>query len=103
MEGADCDIGGKCYGASVPAHRALAAGADVIVAHSMNGEALPADHGYPLRLVAPGVVGARQVKWLKRIVLAAEESPSHWQQHDYKSFSPSADPAKLPYDTAVSI
>lgn len=44
----------------------------------MNDEELPADHGYPLRLIAPGVVGARQVKWLNRIVLAEEESPSHW-------------------------
>jgi sulfite oxidase len=32
----------------------------------------------------PGVVGARSVKWLNKIVLSNEESKSHWQQNDYK-------------------
>ncbi|OTF78756.1 hypothetical protein BLA29_014823, partial [Euroglyphus maynei] len=52
----------------------------------MNGEPLPADHGYPIRLIAPGIVGARNVKWLGRIVLSDHESTSHWQRNDYKSF-----------------
>jgi sulfite oxidase len=39
----------------------------------MNGEALPRDHGFPLRVVVPGFVGARSVKWLDRIVLMKDE------------------------------
>ena len=42
------------------------------------------DHGYPIRVVVPGVVGARNVKWVNRIVLSDKESSSHWQQNDYK-------------------
>ena len=38
-----------------------------IVATSMNSVPLPPDHGYPSRLVAPGLVGARHVKWLSQI------------------------------------
>ena len=34
----------------------------------MNGETLPRDHGYPIRAVVPGVVGARNVKWLNNII-----------------------------------
>ena len=50
------------------------------------------DHGYPIRVVVPGVVGARNVKWLNRIVLSPEESTSHWQQNDYKgTFCPFLD------------
>lgn len=30
----------------------------------MNGETLPRDHGFPVRVIVPGVVGARNVKWL---------------------------------------
>ena len=64
---------------------------DVLLAYEMNGARLPRDHGFPVRVVVPGVVGARNVKWLNRIVISAEESQSHWQQSDYKGFSPSVD------------
>ena len=47
------------------------------------------DHGFPLRVIVPGVVAARSVKWLNRIHLSSEESSSHWQQRDYKIFPPS--------------
>jgi len=57
-----------------------------ILAYEMNGEPLPRDHGYPLRIIAPGIVGARQVKWLTCIKTSEEESTSHWQRKDYKVF-----------------
>lgn len=57
----------------------------------MNGVPLPKDHGYPIKVVVPGVVGARNVKWLGRIVVSEKESDSHWQQNDYKGFCPSTD------------
>lgn len=31
------------------------------------------DHGYPLRVIVPGVIGARSVKWLDSINIIAEE------------------------------
>lgn len=40
---------------------------DVLVAYGMNGEMLRPEHGYPLRLVAPGLQGVSWVKWLRRI------------------------------------
>lgn len=41
---------------------------------------LSADHGFPLRVVVPGVTGARSVKWLSRIITSKQESQAHWQQ-----------------------
>ncbi|KAL4861712.1 hypothetical protein BDV12DRAFT_190904 [Aspergillus spectabilis] len=46
----------------------------VILAWEMNGEPLPKIHGYPLRVVVLGYIGARSVKWLYRI--KAIENPS---------------------------
>jgi len=40
---------------------------DVLLAYEMNGEPLPAQHGYPLRLLMPGWYGMASVKWLHAI------------------------------------
>jgi len=81
----------KCYAVSIPTEKAMDARGDTLLAWGMNGEDLPRDHGYPLRVVVPGVVGARNVKWLGKIVAAPAESTGHWQVKDYKGFSPSVD------------
>jgi DMSO/TMAO reductase YedYZ molybdopterin-dependent catalytic subunit len=39
----------------------------ILLCYEMNGEALPAANGFPLRLIAPGWYGVANVKWLKRI------------------------------------
>jgi sulfite oxidase len=80
--------GSEAYGASIPIDSALNPYGDVILAHTMNGEPLPRDHGFPLRAIVPGHVAARSVKWLKRITVSDEESHTQWQRRDYKSFGP---------------
>ena len=83
FEGADHDITGSTYEASIPVNSALSPEKDVLVAYEMNGVPIPRDHGFPVRLIAPGIVGARNVKWLTKIKSSKEESLSHWQQNDY--------------------
>lgn len=91
FEGLDTDPTSNCYAASIPLSKAMDPRGDVILAYEMNGEPLTRDHGFPCRVIVPGVVGARNVKWLGRIVVSKIESNSHWQQNDYKGFSPSTD------------
>lgn len=38
------------------------------------GETLPRDHGYPIRLLAPGHAGCRNVKWVQQIIVSDEAS-----------------------------
>jgi sulfite oxidase len=61
------------YHVSVPLRKCLAKDGDCILAWAMNGQTLPRDHGFPLRVVIPGYVGARSVKWISRIVAMKEE------------------------------
>lgn len=91
FEGLDYDVTGNQYGASIPIWKALDTRGDVILAYEMNGFPIPPDHGYPIRVIVPGVVGARNVKWLGKIKVSEQESSSHWQQNDYKGFSPTTD------------
>jgi len=93
----------KSYGASIPIYKAMDKYGDVLLAFEMNGTEIPLDHGYPLRVIVPGVVGARNVKWLKSIYLSKSESPSHWQQNDYKGFCPSTDWNNVDFSKSVAI
>lgn len=56
----------------------------------MNGKPLTPNHGYPVRVIVPGVAGARSVKWLDRITVQEEESNNHYQIYDYKVLPPQA-------------
>ncbi|XP_024185812.1 sulfite oxidase isoform X5 [Rosa chinensis] len=80
---------GGPYKASIPLIQATSPEADVLLAYEMNGETLNRDHGYPLRVVVPGVIGARSVKWLDSINVIAEECQGFFMQKDYKMFPPS--------------
>jgi DMSO/TMAO reductase YedYZ molybdopterin-dependent catalytic subunit len=48
---------------------------DVLIGYEMNGSALPAEHGFPARLVVPGFYGTNSVKWLTRITLVESRAP----------------------------
>jgi DMSO/TMAO reductase YedYZ molybdopterin-dependent catalytic subunit len=41
----------------------------VILAYKMNGQIMPASHGGPVRVVAPGTYGSKSIKWVQRVVL----------------------------------
>lgn len=90
FEGADEVIDGKAtfpFGGSVPMSKLLEEDENtpgVLLATHMNGEPLLADHGFPLRTIVPGYIGARSVKWLRKIVVSDKPSPNHFIADVYK-------------------
>lgn len=75
------------FGASVPLERVTNTNDEqvgVLLATTMNGQPLTAEHGAPLRAVTPGFIGARSVKWLQKILVSDKPSPNHFVAHAYK-------------------
>ncbi len=57
---------------------------DTLLAYALNGETLPRDHGFPVRALAPGWVGAASIKWLGRIVVSSEPL---WTRNNTTSYT----------------
>jgi sulfite oxidase len=70
------------FGGSIDMRKALAD--EVILATHLNGSPLPPSHGFPLRAIVPGWIGARSVKWLSRITALATPSENYFQAKAYR-------------------
>ena len=55
------------------------AGDDVLIAYGMNGVPLPQAHGFPVRMIVPGLYGMKSVQWLTEIEIVS---------HDFKGLLP---------------
>ena len=70
------------YGTSINYFTAMDPACDVMLAYEQNGEKLTPDHGYPLRLIIPGYIGGRMIKWLNEITVTSEESDNFFHFND---------------------
>ncbi len=70
------------FGGSIPIDKASRR--EVLLAWGMNGEPLPAVHGAPVRVVVPGYIGARSVKWLERVEVRSTPWPGYFQDVVYR-------------------
>lgn len=57
--------------------------ADVLLAHTMNGEKLTPSHGFPSRAIVPGWYAMASVKWLHRIIVTDKPFAGYYQSIDY--------------------
>jgi sulfite oxidase len=89
FEGADLSPEAKpaqLFGGSVPLDKACRS--EVLLAWAMNGAPLPPVHGAPVRVVVPGYIGARSVKWLTHVELRSEPWPGYFQNVVYRLLAP---------------
>ena len=89
--GADMVVGRSVdgYECGFPLENALD-GRDAMIAVAMNGEALPLEHGFPARLVVPGLYGyVSATKWLTEIELTRFADFEHyWEQRGWAERAP---------------
>jgi DMSO/TMAO reductase YedYZ molybdopterin-dependent catalytic subunit len=71
-------VGG--YSDSLPVAKALES--TTVVAYGMNDRSLPRAHGFPARIIAPGIYGMKNVKWLERIEVVDYDYRGYWQRSD---------------------
>jgi rhodanese-related sulfurtransferase/glyoxylase-like metal-dependent hydrolase (beta-lactamase superfamily II) len=60
-----------------------ARGVEALLAYAMNGEPLPVEHGYPVRLIVPGWYAVASVKWLTHIEVTASPFQGFFQTQRY--------------------
>ena len=74
---------------SVPLKVALD-GRDALIAIGMNGEALPREHGFPVRMVVPGLYGfVSACKWMVKMTLTTyDEQEAYWTERDWAIDAP---------------
>jgi DMSO/TMAO reductase YedYZ molybdopterin-dependent catalytic subunit len=60
-----------------------AASSEILLAYAMNGEPLPIQHGYPLRVIVPGWYAVTSVKWLTEIEVIDQPFTGHYQTDVY--------------------
>ena len=53
------------------------------VAYEMNGEPLPVKHGYPVRILTPGLFGEKSVKWVTRVELVDHDVRGFYEQQGW--------------------
>ena len=76
------------YGTSVPLAKALDPAQDIMIAFSQNGEKLRPDHGFPVRVIIPGYIGGRMIKWLTSIKVTSEPSDNFYHFRDNRIMPP---------------
>lgn len=64
-----------------------------LLCYEMNGQPLPVEHGFPVRLIAPGWYGVANVKWLERIQLTDQRYAGRFMARDYVTFREHTDAA----------
>lgn len=89
------------FGGSIPVGKAILP--EVLLAYEMNGEALSPLHGFPLRVVVPGYIGARSVKWLGEIRAQAEPSDNYFYQKAYQLFPTEASAETVDWKQGIKL
>lgn len=91
------------YGTSMLLSKAMDPAQDVLIAFKQNGQFLHPDHGFPCRMLIPGWIGGRMVKWLSSVTVTGEESNNWYHYHDNKVRAPPLLPLRESVVTSLGV
>jgi DMSO/TMAO reductase YedYZ molybdopterin-dependent catalytic subunit len=74
------------YDDSIPLAQAMHP--TTLLVTGMNGEPLPPDHGFPVRLIVPPIYGMKNVKWVERIEAVDHDYQGYWQTRGWSDPAP---------------
>lgn len=89
------------FGGSIPLSKAESS--EVLLADEINGETLTPVHGFPLRLVVPGYIGARSVKWISEISVQSTPSDNYFYTRAYQLFSPQMRAESVDWERGIKL
>ncbi len=67
---------------------------DTLLVYAMNGNPLPPDHGFPVRVLVPGWIGVANVKWVGRIEVSETPLFTAWNTESYVLIGPNYKPTE---------
>lgn len=87
------------YTDSFPLDAAMREG--TIVAYLQNGEPLTSSHGFPARVLVPGIYGMKNVKWVEQIELVRDDYLGYWQTRGWSDEAIVKTLSRIDTDVAV--
>lgn len=67
---------------------------DTLLVYAMNGEVLPPEHGFPVRVLVPGWIGNASIKWVGRIEVSETPLYSRFNTEEYVMIGPDYQPGE---------
>lgn len=89
------------YTDSFPLDAAMREG--TIVAYLQNGEPLTSPHGFPARVLVPGIYGMKNVKWVEEIELTSDDYQGYWQTRGWSDEAIVKTMSRIDTDVAVRL
>lgn len=74
------------YTDSIPIEKAMHP--DTLLVWEMNGAPLTREHGFPARMIVPGIYGMKNVKWIRKLTVVDYDYKGFWQQRGWSDPAP---------------
>jgi DMSO/TMAO reductase YedYZ molybdopterin-dependent catalytic subunit len=76
---------------------------EVVLAYEMNGAPLPQRHGYPARLLVPGIYGMKNCKWITEVELVNSDYKGYWEGQGWSDTAIYQTMSRIDYPNSLSI
>ena len=76
---------------------------ECVLVYEMNGKPLTAKHGYPVRLLVPGIYGMKNCKWITDVELVDNDFKGYWESQGWSDTAPYQTMSRIDYPDKANI